>query len=216
MEDAGHESNPSDPRLLFRLAVGAAALGRERLVSELRSWDREVRAGGLPERLDGDHPARHRLVGAMVMAPGYVTGAARRARHAYARSAGRLVAPLGARWLRTEPGRRLSARAHALRERLELEVATWEVVGRVEEREGRALAHAGYEAASETFFRHLAQNPELRDLIAEQSAGLTRTFLTDVREIGASADTRVEAAIRRLLRRPPRPAPTGGPLPAGE
>jgi hypothetical protein len=206
----------SDGRLLFRLSVGAVAVGTDRLVAELRSWDAQAREAVRDARSGADHPTRQRLVGALIMAPGYLRGASRQAGRLYGRTAERVLAPLGARLLRTERGRRSKARLDALRARFEAEVATWETLGRLEERDGRALAEVGLATATESFLERLAQNPELRELIAEQSAGLTRSLLDEAREVGVVADGRVEAAIRRLLRRPPRTRPTGEPVPAGE
>ena len=53
----------------------------------------------------------------------------------------------------------------------------------------------------------IIEDPRVRDLIREQSAGLFLDALESLRENLADADNLVERFGRRLLRRPPRPEP---------
>ena len=94
-------------------------------------------------------------------------------------------------------------------------MALWEAIGRAEETQGRALVETGVEVVSRFAFQQLAASPELRELVAEQSAGLTERLVATARGYSAEADTRVESAIRRLLRRPRRRGRADTP-PAGE
>jgi len=57
---------------------------------------------------------------------------------------------------------------------------------------------------------HLAENPEIRELVAQQSMGMAEDIVDGVRARTVSADTLIERVVRGLLNRPPReqlPAP---------
>lgn len=195
------EPEPSDARLLLRLGLGALSVGEEELERALRSWSREARARAATVT-DGDaHPIRHRVVGALVTAPTHTREAAARARRSYRRTVGPWVSAVGQLVARTAPGRRLRARARELRDRLRLESARWEVIGRAEESEARALVSVGREAITDAVFERLAEDPAIRDLVAEQSASLGEAVLEEARDFGESADERLESALRRVFRR---------------
>ena len=148
---------------------------------------------------------RHRLIGALIMTPTYAEDATAHVRSVYRRTFAGLVATITDLVTRTRPGQRWHARAEALRGRLEREVDRWEVIGRVEEREGRAMAEVGLDAVLDGVFERLAEDPELRELIAEQSAGLSKDLLDEARDLTESADNRLESAVRRVFGRAPKP-----------
>ncbi len=213
-------TDPSEPqwdedaRLLLRLIVGAVAVSDERGRAALRSWAREVPTGS-PELVESRHATRHRVVGALTMAPRYATRAAAEARSLYGRSIGRALGRVRRLALRTSSGRALASRAMMVRARIGAEAALWEAIGQAEETRGRALVEAGVDAVSHFAFQQLVASPELRELVAEQSAGVTERLVATARGYSVEADTRVESAIRRLLRRPRRRGRADA-LPAGE
>ncbi len=82
----------------------------------------------------------------------------------------------------------------------------WVELGRASEPTARLVARRAYLEAVDDFIGHLSQNDELASLVQEQSVGLATEFVDEVRERTVSADTLAESIVRRILKRPPRPA----------
>lgn len=196
----------SEGRLALRFVVGAVSLGRERLVEELRRWEQVARAEGpAPPRPPTRRAGQHRALGAVLRLPTYAARVRGRVRHHEQRVRAR-VRPAWLRVSRTRRGRRWRAQVDAWTDRVRRELELWERLGGAEEAEARALARVGLSAAPDALFERLADDPKLRALIAEQSTGMTRSALEQLRDRAAGADARVESFFERLLRRPLTPA----------
>jgi hypothetical protein len=186
------------PRLLFRFAVGGSALLAEWLGSALRAVD-ELPAPGEVEPPVARAPGRAVLVGAASSAMrwrprlGPLETAAREAGRAGRR---------GLRFLANVPGagavRRRAARAQ---EAVAARLQCWAEEGAREERAGRRLARLATPSFFELAVARLAESPELKLVIAEQSEGLAKSSVGELRERSEHADRVVEKVVRRVLRR---------------
>jgi hypothetical protein len=185
------DMEPSDARLVFRLVIGTARLGIDSLLAVLRVPNVEREDGRTDERT---HSMEHRLIGFVVEVGGDLARASRSLGTVYARTLRRWVK----RGAATRPGRAAMRRARRAADAAATKLAHWEAVGLAEEAEGRRLAEEVIGAAIHTVFGEVSASPELQDLIAEQSAGLSRTAVRDLRERTAEADRRVESAVSRL------------------
>ena len=195
-------ANPPLARLLLRFGVGFAAVAGERLVAGLRglqpgrppATDRGV-AAELPELAP-----RHALLGAIVAAPDALARAAARVAPA-TRGLGRL-ARRSRRILGRLPGSGAAARrVEPWRARAALALGQLAVIGRAEEAEGRALAHGAVKTAFQSTTAAIAESPEVKRVIAEQSQGLAISAIAALRSRSVRADSVVESAARRLLGR---------------
>lgn len=89
-------------------------------------------------------------------------------------------------------------------------VSGWVERGRREEPISREMALDTFETIVNEFITLLSENPELAELVQQQSVGLVGEVVDEVRSRTVSADALAETLVRRLLRRPPRtelPAP---------
>jgi hypothetical protein len=203
---AGGAAPPSTARLAFRLCVGGTALTAQWCAAALRAVD-ELPPGGQGQGDDGAGPdaagARAVLVGALSSALRWrpplarLEDAALRARRASGRGLGLLSNVPGARF-----ARRRYARA---RDGLAARLAAWAEEGAREERAGRRLARRVTPVVFELAAARFAESPELRLVIEQQSEGLAASSIGELRARAEHADGAVERAIRRVLRRPPRP-----------
>ncbi|MFN2136804.1 MAG: hypothetical protein ACK2UK_12670, partial [Candidatus Promineifilaceae bacterium] len=80
----------------------------------------------------------------------------------------------------------------------------WIDIGRQVEPEGRRLATMTYGEIIDEFIHTLAQNPELKALVAQQSVSLAAGVRDEVRERTVTVDNVVEDLARRIFRRAPR------------
>jgi len=194
----------SVPRLLLRFGVGFAALAGERFVSALRAPDARRAADAAPEPGAPEAPPglapRHALIGALVAAPGALSEVAARvvpAARRLERLAGR-----GRRVLARLPGRDMAARRlEPWRARAVGALGRLAVAGRAEEIEGRALARGAVRTAVRSASAAIADSPEVKRVIEEQSQGLAVSAIAGLRARSARADSVVESAARRLLGR---------------
>jgi len=193
------EGRVSAARLLFRFGIGTTELAGERLIAALRELDSvmpDVAAEGAPERTLRLH---HALLGAVTSLPAWarVTLARRRA----ARSMSRRGAN-GRRLASRLPGAdRIRQRYEMLLARVEAQLVRWALAGRREELAGRALAETAIREASHELVSAVAESPELKRVIAEQSEGLGTSAMAELRESTARADALAERVTRRFLRR---------------
>lgn len=103
----------------------------------------------------------------------------------------RLAAPIRGQW------ERWVARG-------EQEAARWIALGREEEAHSRMLAQVAFDKTVDEYIEYLTQNPEVKELVQQQSSGLANEVIEEVRERTVSADTFLEGLARSLLRRFPR------------
>lgn len=185
---------PADRRLLLRFLIGAGQLGRARLLEVLRA---SAPVDVEPPRAAWWHP----LLGALVEAPALLAAARITARRAYVRGPGRVVDPMWQRVRPTRAGQRIEARIDALRARVAARRRALEAIGRAEAAAASGLAESALGHLYTGTFVRLAGSPELAHLIHEESAGLTRGMVNELRDLSARADTRAERLVRRLRRR---------------
>jgi hypothetical protein len=143
---------------------------------------------------------RHALLGALVTAPGALARAATRVAPA-TRGLGRL-ARRGRGIVGRLPGSEAAARhIEPWRARAALALGRLAVIGRAEEAEGRALARGAVKTTFQATTAAIADSPEVKRVIAEQSQGLAISAIAALRVRSARADSVVESAARRLLGR---------------
>jgi hypothetical protein len=120
--------------------------------------------------------------------------------------------------LRFRAARRGQRQVQALADHGAELLTRWMNIGRAEEPRGRTAARAVAESFLDDILTHLANDPEMRELIEHQGLGLAGSVVDEVRERTISADTRVERVVRGLLRRstssttPQTPAATPRPI----
>lgn len=88
--------------------------------------------------------------------------------------------------------------------------------GKVEEQKSRLLAQEAVFEIIDDVIEFVAENPEaaawIQDVLAGQTAGLATVARDNARQLTETSDGLAEAAIRRLLRRPPRQTLPQSPL----
>jgi hypothetical protein len=98
-----------------------------------------------------------------------------------------------------QPTRR---RAAAMATRGESIVERWIRLGQAEEPQIRRMARFATNDVIDELIRHMSDNPEIRQLVQQQSVGLATEVVGGVRSRTVSADALVERMARSLLRRP--------------
>ncbi|NJP04513.1 MAG: hypothetical protein HC837_02205 [Chloroflexaceae bacterium] len=86
----------------------------------------------------------------------------------------------------------------------EHEVARWVVLGQQEHRHSQLLLKNALRISAETSIQQVVQNPEIQDLVQQQSVGLASEMVEEVREHAVSTDTFLERFVRHVLKRPQR------------
>jgi hypothetical protein len=191
-EAAAAAAGPGDARLMARLMLGSAALGGTRLVQALHVLDRTPAETWLP----APRPSwRHAVIGAALEAPRWMSRARERARPV-TRGAVRWGVR-GWRMVRWLPG---ADRAGRVWQGWRGRAAAWAESGWREEIAARALARATGAASVELAMAVIAESPDVRQAIEDQSTGVARSALSDLREGGQRADELAERIARRLMR----------------
>jgi hypothetical protein len=227
-------------RSLTRLVIGGVEVGYDELVRLLRVWEQEVSqlqsaspAGAASEIVSRD-PSSPGPAGSSPSGQNQKSGAVETLRFALigllfetqerarksAANLGRIerwVGRLADPWLRTSgviyhisvlsPARR---RYEQLVSRGEAELARWVALGRVEDAHSRALAQVAFDKTVDEYIEYLTTNPEVQELVQQQSTGLANEVIEEVRERTVSIDNLLEGMTRSVLRRMPRavlPAP---------
>ncbi len=168
---------------------------------------RDLAASGTNQRPTEPLPptsARHVLIGALALGPAWMNQLVRRGRGALSGSLSR-PAKLAARGLRVVarviPKERLARRADQLRTDALMTARRLAEVGRREEQQGRSLARATGAFGLTQILDRVADSPQLRSVIREQSAGMGRSALVNLRERSARADELAASVLGRLLPR---------------
>ena len=194
------EGRVSGTRLLFRFGIGATELAGQRLITALQAVDGVLSSAALEREANGALGLRHAVLGAMSALPAWARAALAR-RATAARSVREEIAG-GHRLAWRLPGaRRARRRYDALLARIEAQLVRWSLVGRREEAAGRALAGETIGLAMQELVSIIADSPELKRVIAEQSESLGASAMADLREGSARADTLAERVARRFVRR---------------
>jgi hypothetical protein len=190
-------------RQVLRLIVGTSLLAVESAGSALQQLgsdqlhDQVAPAAPLPPA-----SARHVLIGALAVGPAWLTQQmnrlARRGRGAVAGGMQRASLPLrlAARVLPTDELRRWLNQTRARAVVTALKLAE---IGRHEERIARSLACAAAASGMTSVVDRIANSPKVRSLIREQSAGMGRSALNDLRAQSARADALAESVVGHFL-----------------
>jgi hypothetical protein len=96
---------------------------------------------------------------------------------------------------------RSAARWHAWRGRSRAQLARWAAVGQREEAASRAVARQALTALRERALARVADSPDVKRVIREQSEGIAVTAVNELRNRSARADRLAERAVKRLLGR---------------
>ncbi len=186
--------SPSDRRLLLRFAIGALWVGRARLLEELR-------AAPPPDAIEaGPLGLRHPLIGALVSAPA-VLGTLGAVGARVLRAGMRALRPFSnaGMWLvGFHPVHREVAH---LRVRVENLIARLTILGLAEEAAGRELAGEALAQIYAETMDWLGESRQLRHLIHESSAGLTRGMMNELRKRSSDADEMADNLVRRIRKR---------------
>jgi hypothetical protein len=218
-------------RSLTRILVGGALLSWDELLAHLRLWEirmqyirarqQMARAGtpdlrrlATPPSSQADSTAetmRYALIGLLFESQNRFRKRTAEALGLADKTTGAFWKPLRDWMERSRLARPARSRLDSLIERGEMVVDQWVQEGREEEEHSRQLATVAAQETFSTSMDQLGRAPALQDLVRQQSAGLTKDVLDEVRERTVSADTVVEHVARSLLRRAPRtslPAPS--------
>jgi hypothetical protein len=189
---------PSAARLVFRFAVGGSSLFGEWLASALRAIEELPPPADAPTEVVRPG-GRAVLVGAVSSAMRWhppvapLEAAARRTGRAARRGLG-LVANL--------PGAGAVRRRYRhARGRVAAHLEAWADEGAREELAGRRLARRATPSFFELAVSRLADSPELKVVIEEQSQGIAASSVAELRDRSESADGAVERVMRRVLGR---------------
>jgi len=96
---------------------------------------------------------------------------------------------------------RSAAHWHAWRARRRAALDRWGAAGQREEAASRAVAQEALAALREKALARVADSPDLKRVIREQSQGIAVTAVNELRNRSARADRLAEKAVRRLLGR---------------
>jgi hypothetical protein len=211
MDQTGHtaglaaetgEAAPPGPGLRWlRFGLGLVVLTGDTLRSALGPSD----SAGTPERPNAFAPAatgpslRHAAWGLLVdlVDRGRAAQALLRASLWRAAMSARRLAPPLAR-ARHLPG---AAHWHAWRARRRVALARLAAAGQREEAASRAVAREALTSLRERALARVADSPDLKRVIREQSQGIAVTAVNELRNRSARADRLAERAVRRLLGR---------------
>jgi hypothetical protein len=186
-------------RLVFRFVVGGTALAGEWLAEALRALEElppPAAASGGEAAPAGKGAV---LVGAVSAALRWRPPGARL--EAASRGA-TLASRRGLRLLSRAPGAGLVTRHYReLRQEVDEQLRRWAEEGARESLAARRLARLATPSFFELVVGRLAQSPELRGVIEEQSAGLARSSVEELRGRSEVADRVVERFVRRLIHR---------------
>ena len=209
--DAPQQLDSDTLRNLMRLALGGAFEGSAELARRLEHWQAQAGEAAEPQAtpLTGESDLarlRFALVGLMFEAPDVVERGARVLGSATRTSTGflsRVIGPLASSRAARPVLRRYDAFVDDRLSALE----RWIAVGRAEEQSSRAMVRDLTDEEVNTVIEYLADKPEVRELIQEQSLSMADDAVGELRGQTASADRLIERIVSSSLRR--RPADVG-------
>ena len=209
-------------RLLTALAVGGTIEGADQLVTRLREYEQELEVlaaaeaaqraarGQLGEVLP-DEDELDRLRFAMV---GFIFDAqarlgqgiysAARLADSTLETAGNVSKPFRNFFLFRPVTSRVEKRVDGLVAYGRESIDRWTATGRDLEPRSRALATRTYEEIVAEIINMLAENEEIKDLVASQGISLVEEVRDNVRGRTVTGDSVIEDLARRILRRTPR------------
>ena len=210
-------------RLLTALLVGGAIEGADQLVTRLRKYEQELellaaaeaaqRAAQGQQRPDPSTAEdeldrlRYTIVGFVFEAQnrlGRGIYSAARVTDSSLETANNLTRPFRNFFLFRPITSRIEERIENLVEYGRESLDRWAASGRELEPRSRDLATRTYEEIVDEFINMLAENEEIKELVATQSIGLVQEVRDNVRGRTVTGDSVVEDLVRRVLRRSPR------------
>jgi hypothetical protein len=208
-------------RRLIRLVVGLVLVGKDALQQQLPAW--EAQAASLLDELDKmqapDAPIsseqgtplstsgtpwfpknwEYRLVGLAFESPTYIKSGLSLLWQTQ-QKAWRLTAPL--RWPLDILGISDISRQWLVGtlDQIKNDLGRLEAIGETEAEPSRALGYVAINTSYQALLENLASNPDVQDLIQQQSVGLTQEVIEEVRERAVGIDVLADNILRRLLR----------------
>lgn len=203
-------------RLLTAAAVGAVVEGGDQLVTRLKEYEAQLQeeqaAAGEDGRTAIDEDEIDRLRYATIGLIFDTQNMIGRSLALTAQAAetglevtGKLTRPFRNFFLFRPISKRVDKRVENMVGRGQDSLARWIEIGRKVEPEGRRLALMTYNEIVDEFISTLSKNPELKQLVAQQSVSLAAGVRDEVRERTVTGDNVLEDIARRILRREPRP-----------
>ena len=176
-----------------RLAIGGVILASHKVSELLAEWS-EMAAGEVEAAPDEGETAsiKHVLIGLAAAVTVVVKEVAEAAR------------PVMDRLIGSLSDERVPALGRSLLDVVEQQRRELADVGSREESRSVALAQTAFRDAVERVFAALSQSPELAELIRDQTTGIGRDAVNELRDVALRADAASELLLRRLVRRPPR------------
>ncbi len=92
------------------------------------------------------------------------------------------------------------------------EVEMWIDRGKYEQKVSRRIVLSAIDQGIDETVIHLADKPEIQELVQSQSASLAAEMIEEIRERTVSSDNYLESFVRTIFHRPPR-AELPGPSP---
>jgi hypothetical protein len=195
---------------LLRLLVGGAIVGTDELIRRSKAWQQEISQATADKMVIAPfadverNRLRHMVIGLLFETPGTINSgisAVGQASEAATDWASKLLRPIVRNPLVRPAKRRydkLVAQGNAV-------VGSWMERGRSEELVSRAMAEQAiaeiFDEVLDEVIAELAQKPEVRDLLQQQSIGVADEMMGEVRHRAASADAILERLARAMLRR---------------
>ena len=203
-----------DPAIaLTRLVLGGAVEGMDQLVDQLKQWEGQTQAeleAINTEELEEIDRLRYALIG-------FVFESQVRLREEFAKIDRDNSFLNGLLEITDNPILRpLHDGIDQLSKRIEADINRWVHLGQAEEQQSRAVARQTIDNVMEDVIDYLARNPDVRDLIQQQSVGIMGNAVDNVRTATTSGDELLERIARRIFGRAPRTELRQQQLPPGQ
>ena len=201
-------------RLLTAAAVGAVVEGGDQLVTRLKQYEQQLQEAktGDDEQTVVDEDEFDRLryatIGLIFDTQNMIGRSLELTLKATETSldvANKVTKPFRNFFLFRPITKRVDKRVEGMVDRGQDSLSRWIKIGRQVEPEGRQLATMTYNEIVDEFISTLSENPELQELVAQQSISLAAGMRDEVRERTVTSDNVLEDIARRILRRQPRP-----------
>jgi hypothetical protein len=203
-------------RLLTAVSVGAVVEGGDQLVSRLKRYEMALQESQVgdgengPAAIDEDEfdRLRYAVIGLIFDTQNMIgrsIALSAQATELALDVTNELTKPMRNFFLFRPVTKRVEKRFDQMAQRGRGNLARWTEIGRQVEPEGRRLAEMTYRELVDEFISKLADNPELQQLVAQQSISLAAGVRDEVRERTVTSDNVLEGIARRILRRTPRP-----------
>lgn len=201
-------------RLLTAAAVGAVVEGGDQLVTRLKEYEQQLQEAQTGDDdqavIDDDEfdRLRYATIGLIFDTQNMIGRSLALTLQAAETSldvAEKVSRPFRNFFLFRPITKRVDKRVEGMVDRGQDSLSRWIEIGRQVEPEGRQLATMTYNEIVDEFISTLSENPELQELVAQQSISLAAGMRDEVRERTVTSDNVVEDIARRILRRQPRP-----------